>query len=111
MTPPPRTVNVQLRPSREVEVHKRALEALVPELQTQHSLHMGVGGADTAQRHAQGSMHHGLAPLSGEVACHLLLKGRQVKASFPSPLQDSLLDIHLGAYLFHLRLRHQHNND
>lgn len=70
-------MNAQLRPSREVEVHKRALEALIPELQTQHSLHMGISSTNTAQCHAQGSMHHGLAPLSGEVACHLLLKGRQ----------------------------------
>lgn len=58
-------------------MHKRALEALVTELQTQHPLHMGFGSANAAQCHAQGSVHRGLAPLSGEVTCHLLLKNRQ----------------------------------
>lgn len=58
-------------------MHERALEALIPELQAQHSLHMGISSTNTAQGHAQGPVHHGLAPLNGEVAGHLLLKSRQ----------------------------------
>lgn len=45
---PWQAVNAQLRPSREVEVHKRPLEALISELQAQHSLHVCFGGANTA---------------------------------------------------------------
>lgn len=75
--PPPRAADAQLWPCGEVEVHERALEALVPELQAQHPLHMGLGGANTAQGQAQGTVHHGLAPLGREVASHLLLKDKQ----------------------------------
>lgn len=71
-----------------MQVHEGALEALVTELQAQHPLHVRLSGADAVQGQAQGPVHHGLAPLSGKVASHLLLRHKQVvRAGVPgSPL-------------------------
>lgn len=58
-----------------------ALEALVAILQRHHPLHMGGGDLQAGEDEGDGSLHHGLAPLGGEVPQHLLLWGGNGVAS------------------------------
>lgn len=52
-----------------------ALEALVPVLERDHPLHVGRGDFQAGEDEGDGSLHHRLAPLRGEVPQHLLLRG------------------------------------
>lgn len=55
------------------------LQTLATELQGDHPLYVGRGGLQAGQDQGDGAVHHGLAPLGGEVADHLLLQNKADK--------------------------------